>query len=88
MDDKYRQRLCAPNRHQPAGRNELDHAHQSPRRRRSDSKIGTIKQHLAQAIIKFMRPEILQEIQRLPAWKNSILATRERMACKYERCVR
>jgi DNA-directed RNA polymerase specialized sigma24 family protein len=50
------------------------------------SKIKAIKQHLAQAIIKFMGPEILQEIQRLPGWKNSILATRERMACKYERC--
>jgi DNA-binding NarL/FixJ family response regulator len=31
------------------------------------SKIQTIKRHLAQAIIEFMGPEILQEIQRLPA---------------------
>jgi hypothetical protein len=54
----------------------------------TDAKIRAIKQHLAKAIVEFMGPEILQEIQRLPAWKNSILATRERMACKYDRCGR
>jgi DNA-directed RNA polymerase specialized sigma24 family protein len=51
-----------------------------------DSRIQTIKRHLAKAIVEFMGPEILKEILRLPAWKNSILATRERMACKYDRC--
>ena len=51
-----------------------------------DSKIQAIKRHLAQALIEFMGPEILKEIQRWPRWKNDILATRERMACKYERC--
>ncbi len=50
------------------------------------SKIKAIKQHLAQAIVEFMGPEIMRDILRLPTWKNSILATRERMACKYERC--
>jgi hypothetical protein len=54
----------------------------------TDSRIQTIKKHLAQAIVEFMGPEILQEIQKLPAWKNGILATRERMACKYQRCGR
>ena len=54
----------------------------------TDSKIRAIKQHLASALIEFMGPKILQEIQKLPAWKNSILATRERMACKYDRCGR
>jgi hypothetical protein len=52
----------------------------------TDSRMQTIKRHLAKAIVEFMGPEILKEIQKLPAWKNSILATRERMACKYERC--
>jgi hypothetical protein len=51
-----------------------------------DSKIQAIKRHLAKAIVEFMGPEILQEIQRWPAWKNSINASRERLACKYERC--
>ena len=51
----------------------------------TDSRIQTIKRHLAQAIVEFMGPEILQEIQKLPAWKNSINASRERLACKHER---
>ena len=51
----------------------------------TDSRIQTIKRHLAKAIVEFMGPEILQEIQKLPAWKNSINATRERLACKHER---
>jgi hypothetical protein len=54
--------------------------------RTTDSRIQTIKRHLAKALIEFMGPEILQEIQRLPAWKNSINATKERLACKHERC--
>jgi hypothetical protein len=54
--------------------------------RTSDSKIRAIKQDLARALIEFMGPEILQEIQRLPAWNNSINASRERLACKHERC--
>ena len=44
--------------------------------RTTDSRIQTIKRHLAKAIVEFMGPEILQEILKLPAWKNSILATR------------
>ena len=51
----------------------------------TDSRIQTIKRHLAKAIVEFMGPEILQEIQKLPAWKNSINASRERLACKHER---
>jgi hypothetical protein len=51
----------------------------------TDSKIQAIKRHLAQAIVEFMGPEVLQEIQKLPAWKNSINASRERLACKYDR---
>jgi hypothetical protein len=54
--------------------------------RTTDAKIRTIKQHLAQAIVEFMGPEILKEIQRRPRWKDGVMATRERMACKYERC--
>ena len=51
----------------------------------TDSRIQTIKRHLAKAIVEFMGPEILQEIQKLPAWKSSINASRERLACKHER---
>ena len=52
----------------------------------TDSKIRAIKHHLAKAIIEFMGPEILQEIQKRPRWKDGVMATRERMACKYSRC--
>lgn len=52
----------------------------------TDSKIRAIKKHLAQAIVEFMGPEILKEIQRRPRWKDGVMATRERMACKYDRC--
>jgi hypothetical protein len=48
-------------------------------------KIKTIKRHLAKAIVDFMGPEILKEIQRLPAWKNNLNASKESMACKYGR---
>jgi hypothetical protein len=41
--------------------------------RTSDAKVRAIKQHLAQAILEFMGPEILNEILKLPAWKNGIL---------------
>ena len=51
----------------------------------TNSRIKTIKRHLSKAIVEFMGPEILQEIQKLPAWKNSINASRERLACKYDR---
>ena len=51
----------------------------------TDSRIKTIKHHLAKAVIEFMGPEILKEIQHWPRWKNDILATRERLACRHER---
>jgi hypothetical protein len=53
--------------------------------RTTDSRIQTIKRHLAKALLEFMGPEILKEIQRWPRWKNDILATRERLACKHTR---
>jgi hypothetical protein len=54
--------------------------------RTSYGSIRTIKQHLAQAIVEFMGPEILNDIQRRPQWKDNLEATRERMACKFVRC--
>jgi len=44
------------------------------------------KERLAEMLVNFMGSEILKDIQRKPKWKNDILATREMMACKYERC--
>ena len=52
----------------------------------TDSAIQTSKRRLRIKIVEFMGPEILIEIQRKPKWRNDIIATRERMACKYQRC--
>jgi FixJ family two-component response regulator len=51
-----------------------------------DSTIQTIKRHLAKALVDFMGPEILKEIQRRPGWKDCLEASKERMACRYDRC--
>ena len=51
----------------------------------TDSRIQTIKRRLAKAIVEFMGPEILIEIQRRPQWKQNLEATKEKMACRYQR---
>jgi hypothetical protein len=53
--------------------------------RTTDSKIQSTKRNLAKLLINFMGPEILQEVQRRPQWKADITATKEKMACKYDR---
>jgi hypothetical protein len=40
---------------------------------------------LADAIAKFVGPDIIMQIQRRPGWKDSINASRERLACRDER---
>jgi FixJ family two-component response regulator len=49
------------------------------------STIQLRKRSLAKAIIEFMGDDILIEVRRLPRWKDSINASRERLACKHER---
>jgi FixJ family two-component response regulator len=49
------------------------------------SAIQTGKRHLAKAIVEFMGPDILAQVRKLPRWKDSLDATRERQACRYER---
>ena len=51
----------------------------------NDSAVQTSKRRLAIKITEFMGPEILIEIQRRPQWKQNLEATREKMACKYDR---
>jgi len=51
----------------------------------SDSVIQTSKRHLAEAVVAFMGPEILIDIQRRPNWRNDLTANKERLACKHER---
>jgi hypothetical protein len=52
----------------------------------TDSTIETSKRRLRIKIIEFMGPEILIDIQRRPQWKQNLEATKEKMACKHERC--
>jgi hypothetical protein len=49
------------------------------------STIRYFKNRLAGKILDFMGPDILVEIRRMPGWKNSLNAMRERLACKNQR---
>ena len=44
------------------------------------------KRSLAKAVAAFMGDDILIEVRRLPRWKDSLDATKERQAVRYERC--
>ncbi len=50
-----------------------------------DSTMQTSKQNIALKVLEFMGPGILVEIQRLPQWKDNLIATKERIACRFER---
>ena len=43
------------------------------------------KRSLAKAVAAFMGDDILIEVRRLPRWKDSLDATKERQAARYER---
>lgn len=49
------------------------------------STIHHRKKSLAAKILEFMGPRILQEIQHWPRWKDDLLTSRERLACKHDR---
>ena len=51
----------------------------------SDSTIQGTKRKLAVKIQEFMGFDILVQVRRQPQWKQDIEATREKMACKYDR---
>ena len=51
----------------------------------SDSSMQTSKKELRVKILEFMGFDILVQIQRRPQWKDSLDATRERLACRVER---
>jgi hypothetical protein len=51
----------------------------------SPSTMQQCKNCLAIRILDYMGPDILQEIRRLPGWKNNLNANRERLACKGDR---
>jgi hypothetical protein len=50
-----------------------------------ESTVQSHKSNLAVKILEFMGVDILVGIRRSPRWKDSINATKERLACKHER---
>src|SRR5260370_25264165 len=56
-----------------------------PKLKRSRSALGSDKQRLARLAIEHLGADILIEVQRLPQWKDNLVATREKMACRVER---
>jgi DNA-directed RNA polymerase specialized sigma24 family protein len=49
------------------------------------STIQYFKKRLAAKILEFMGLDILIEIERCPKWRNNLNASRERLACKFDR---
>jgi DNA-directed RNA polymerase specialized sigma24 family protein len=51
----------------------------------SISTINTMYRRLTLRILEFMGSDVHKDIQRLPSWKNNLLANRERLMCRDER---
>jgi DNA-binding NarL/FixJ family response regulator len=51
----------------------------------SRSAMQQCKERLVHLIREFMGRDILVEVLRVPGWKNSLNASRERLACRFER---
>jgi len=51
----------------------------------SSSAIHRHKEKIAAALVEFMGADILKQINRGPQWKDNIHASREKVACRFER---
>ena len=51
----------------------------------SRSTVQSHKNRLSEAVLAFMEPGLLQELQRPTQWRINIRAAREKMACRFER---
>jgi hypothetical protein len=56
-----------------------------PKLKRSRSSIQNDKMGLARLASEHLGADILTEVQRLPQWRNNIVAGREKMACRFAR---
>ena len=54
--------------------------------RLSPSSLQNRKQKLALAVLEFMGVDVLTESTRQPSWRNGIVASREKSACRLARC--
>jgi hypothetical protein len=53
--------------------------------KRSRSSLQGDKMRLAKLVRQHLGPDILQQVQEQPHWRDSVQASRERLACRYER---
>jgi hypothetical protein len=53
-----------------------------------DSTLQGDKRSLAVKIQDFMGFDILIQVRKSPRWKEDIMSSRERVACRYDRCSR
>ena len=56
-----------------------------PRLKRSRSSLQNDKMRLARLAIEHLGADILKEVQRSPRWRDNIVASQERRACRYAR---
>ena len=56
-----------------------------PQLRRCRSSLQTDKMRLAALVKHHLGEDILHQVQEQPRWKDNIQASREMMACRYER---
>jgi hypothetical protein len=58
----------------------------SSRFKLSASSMQNRKQKLALALLEFMGIDVLVESMKQPAWRDGIVASREKSACRFDRC--
>ena len=56
-----------------------------PRLQRSRSSLQLDKLRLAALVKEHLGQDILHQVQEQPRWKDNLQASRERLACRYER---
>ena len=56
-----------------------------PRFRRSRTSLHNDQKRLGALVSRHLGPDILQEVQRPPAWSNDLSSQRQKMACRLER---
>jgi hypothetical protein len=59
-----------------------------PKLKRSRSALQNDKERLARLAIEHLGADILVEVQRLPQWRDNLVASRQKMSCRYERSFR
>jgi hypothetical protein len=56
-----------------------------PRLKRSRSSLQQDKERLGRLVREHLGPDILEQVQQQPRWRDNVQANREKAACRYER---